>query len=438
MEVFFLSGYVILIVFALIFIKSRLNKIPLILYLIWWGILYAISMANPYDLYPLSNSTYTLLFLNTLMFFIGYLIISYKKKDYRLNLDNNFYKLNRILLVTQIIILPILIYYNVKYQMLLNTLGHTYARTIKYDLGLLFNSVFESAFYSYILQPVLLVISILTAIKFIKKDIKNLTFILMLLNVVLNTRIGLGRFGYFELIAFILIIYFLIKIRNKHKFTINKHKLGQKVIIAISGFFFITLMNYTLLIRKGFEEVSIDSIMEGYILLFEQGVSYFVGPFRAFDYLIHNDLFNEYFYGRLTFGGVDHIFGMFFKLIDSNYITAYQSINPIIQDPIYIGDGKTFNAFYTSLMNHYLDLNIIGILIFPLLYGMVTAYVVNLFVKNQNIGSLSLVVFVVYNAILSSLNWSYQNVSTWVALGLLIILYIYFKKLMFKFNEVSN
>src|SRR5699024_9991313 len=138
-----------------------------------------------------STQTYFIMFLNVLMFFIGYIVTSYKKKNYKINNDIIFGKdIEKLLLITQIIIFPILLFYVVKYQRLLDELGHTYARLIKYDLGLLFSSVFESALYSYILQPLLTIISILVAIKFVQGKIRNITFILMFINLILNTQIG--------------------------------------------------------------------------------------------------------------------------------------------------------------------------------------------------------------------------------------------------------
>lgn len=428
MEILFLLGYIILFMSIFILIKNRINRIPIILYVVWWGVLFIISILNPYQLYPVSLPTYTLIFVNTLMFFIGYIIISYKKHNYQLKMNFSLFKLEKTILIIQIIIFPIMLYYVIKYQALLNSLGHTYARTIRYDLGLLFSSVYESALYSYILQPIILVTSILVAVKFINKDFKNFTFIIMLINVLLNTRIGLGRFGYFELILYLVIIYLLLKKKNGKKFTINKGKIGQQAILVFAGLVLITLMNYTMLIRRGTENISMKSIFDGYNLLFDQAISYFVGPFRALDYFLNTHVSSDYYFGRLTLGGIDHILGIFFKMIDSNYVIAYQAITPMVQDPIVIGYGKTFNAFYTSILNHYLDFNLIGIIIFPLLYGMIVAFVVNMFVKRQNVASLSIVVYFVYNSLMSSLNWEYESISAWFSVTLLFVLYIYSRR----------
>lgn len=428
MGILLILGYFIMFFISCFFLKSKINRIPLIIYISWWGLLIIISLTNPYGLYPVSGITYLLLFLNTFMFFMGYIIVSYKKKNYNITFDINLNKLNKLILPIQIVVLPILVFYVIKYQLLLKSLGHSYARLIKYDLGLLFTSVYESAFYSYILAPILTITSILAAIKFIQRDIKNITFILMFINIILNTQIGLGRFGYFELMMYMLMVYFIMKNSDKSVKSLvsfNKGKFGQRILLFFISFMLITIMNYTLLIRKGYQEINSMNILDGYNLLFDQAFAYFVGPFRALDYLLTSDMFSEhsYFYGRLTLGGVDHILGMFFKLVASNYEVAYQTIVPVTQNPIIIGQDKTFNAFYTSLMNHYLDFNIIGVLIFPFLNGMIVAYFCNKFVKKQSIAILSLLIFSLYNAIISSLKWNYQHVSTWIVLILLAIFY---------------
>src|SRR5699024_4827351 len=145
-----------------------------------------------------------------------------------------------------------------------------------------------------------------------------------------------------------------------------------------------------------------------------------------------NTLNNEvYYYGRLTLGGLDHLIGMFLKLINNSFKTAYHSISPILQNPIVIGEGKTFNAFYTSIMNHYLDFILIGVLIFPLFFYffgllffslffcMFVAYCFYLFFNNHCIVTLSLLTFILYNAVTIILLWHYQQISTWITLFIL-------------------
>lgn len=424
MEILFLFGYFIMFILIFILIKSRVSRVPIALYVLWWGILLGISITDPYDLYPVSLSTYSLLFLNSFMFFIGYIVISDKKNNIKLKPNLCFKRFNKINLVTQLLIFPILIFYAIKYQILLNSYGHTYARIIRYDLGLLFNTVYESALYSYILQPIVLISSILVAIKIVNRDIKNFTFFIMLINVILNSSIGLGRFGYFQLMIFIIMIYLLIK-KKSGRFIINIRKIGQQFILLILGIILITLMNYTMLIRRGKQKIDMESVIEGYHLLFDQAITYFVGPFRAIDYFLNNYIRDEYYYGKLTIGGLEHIFGIFFKILDGDYSIAYQIISPTVQEPIIIGYGKTFNAFYTNLLNHYLDFDIVGIIIFPLIYGMIVSYFANEFTKHQNVASLSILVYVSYNALITNLNWTYENLSAWVTLILLFSLNVF-------------
>src|SRR5699024_883285 len=182
--------------------------------------------------------------------------------NYKINNDIIFGKdIEKLLLITQIIIFPILLFYVVKYQRLLDELGHTYARLIKYDLGLLFSSVFESALYSYILQPLLTIISILVAIKFVQGKIRNITFILMFINLILNTQIGLGRFGYFQLLVYIFTIYFLYKNKITYKQPVSRNNKKQKVVLIFISIILITIMNYTLLLRRGLSKVGIKDLM---------------------------------------------------------------------------------------------------------------------------------------------------------------------------------
>lgn len=420
--------FFIMFIVASSIIKNRISKIPLLIYLLWWYLLLSISSFNPYDLYPVSNKGYLLILLNVFVFFIGYISLCFKKNTNKnFNTSFEFKPIDKIIFTSQILILPVVLYYFLKYQYLLSNLGFLYARSIKYELGYLFGSSIEYIFFTFIIQPIVNITVILFCIKFMNKDIKNWTFVLMLANILLNGQIGLGRFVYFQILIYLLIIYFITKNKGgllKLNIKNAQSRLLTKIFAFVGIFTMITFMAVTTVLRRGFDKITLDNLLnEGYYVLFEQAIVYFIGPFRAFDGLLDSSVLSDFglFWGRLTFGGIDQLLGYLFKLVDPTFLAANSLIGPITRSSVFIGNDQGFNAFYTSLLNYYLDLNIVGILVFPLLYGMFSAFIVNGFIKKKSLSLFILLLFITYNSIASSLRWEYQFPETWIVIFLLFI-----------------
>lgn len=105
--------------------------------------------------------------------------------------------------------------------------------------------------------------------------------------------------------------------------------------MTIVGASIALIMSYTLLIRQGRENISFYETFNGLYTLFDQAIVYFIGPFRTLDYSLQHYVNNKYFWGRLTFGGIEQLIS--FVLLPLNLETAYESITPLIQTPIVIG-----------------------------------------------------------------------------------------------------
>lgn len=79
----------------------------------------------------------------------------------------------------------------------------------------------------------MIIYGIILSVKIINKDFKNISFWLLLLSVFLNSQIGLGRFGYLEVLVYIIIIYLIVNTskKNSMKLSINTKRLSQLFII---------------------------------------------------------------------------------------------------------------------------------------------------------------------------------------------------------------
>lgn len=421
--------FIIIFSISLGFIKNRISRAALSFYMLWWFFLLTISLFNPYELYPVSNKTYTLIMLNIFMYFLGYISVCYKKSKTNFCINLNTAHLRKYLMWAQICIFPILLYYYIRYQSLLNSLGFLYARTIKFDLGYLFNSSFEYILYTFIVQPVVDISIIIFCIKLIIGDFKNKLFVFTGINIILNAQTGLGRFVYFQALIYLISSYIIIRksngVENFSNGKYKKPKKQKKITVYFASLLMVNVMVIVTLLRQGAKQLTLEMLSSTYLDLFEQAIVYFIGPFRALDTLIQgNTASNNLFFGRLTLGGLDQLLGYLLMIIDSSFQTVNAIVGPMTRSSIPIGQGQQFNAFYTSLLNHYLDFNIVGIMLFPLIYGIISAYIANVFSNNSKATMFMLLLFNTYNSIASSLRWEYQFPGAWVVVVLLLILNI--------------
>lgn len=246
----------------------------------------------------------------------------------------------------------------------------------------------------------------------------------MTIIIVLHSLIGFGRMNYFKLIlsTSLCIIYFcdlkkIFSIRNIIYF----------VILLLSVFIIACLMMY---FRVFSGEVDVFNIVSYQL---KQIFEYILGSFRALDRFINNGFvgFENYTFGRATFAGVEEILLYPIKFLGSEITSFNQNIAPITQQGIVVGyETPYYNAFYTSIMNFYLDFRIMGVVVFSLLQGLLVKYALNIYVKEKNIISMVLVLYVSLNLITGFLRWEYQAGNN---IFLLIVLFI-----LAKFDKIKK
>ena len=92
------------------------------------------------------------------------------------------------------------------------------------------------------------------------------------------------------------------------------------------------------------------------------------------------------------------------------------------QIPIKIGEDTEFNAFYTCVMNFYLDYGFLGVIIFPILHSILIILSLNQYYRKKDIFSFILLNFVLLNLFFSIIRWNYQSgTSTFVLLTMIFI-----------------
>lgn len=392
-------------------------------YLVWWGMWLSISQFNLFNIYDVSLKSYSFLLLNIGMFSVGY-IIFYKPKLYnkcfaKVNLPNK-----RVFLF-QLILFVILLYYWQRYSMIFNQMTFYDARRIRFEVGLLFSSGYEVLFFNYVVTFAVYFFILLAISNYLINRKIDRNLLLSIINCIIYGFIGLGRFIYFDSAVFLITGFLLLKQIQKGKerkirFGINFIKKLIVISVFIIGGLF--LSSYITSVRMGHND-----IFMGLSDAFQQFIIYFTGPFRALDYYFYT--FKNSFdltLGRSTLAGLDEIVNNLLYYFNRNSIALNGKIAFYTASNIYIGGGHWFNAFYTCLMNYYMDLGILGVIIIPFIFGGIAAKVFNIFNKNPNVYTLMLIMYFTYTTLASEFRWSFQSPTPWIIL--LYILLLVFKE----------
>lgn len=428
---------ILFVITIILFLFIGIKKIktfsnPLSIYLIFWGLWIIISLFNPYDLYPVSSFAYLLVWVNIFSFSIGFLVIS-KKKKYQINIEQNLLIIKeRSLFFAEIILLIILIYYNKKYFALLSYGNIGEARRIRFELGYLFGNYTEYLLYNYFVISTLYLTIIINILKFILDKKINASLVITIVNILLFASIGLGRFVIFDFIVFAILGVVLTKKKSKN-FLFNtkrgKYKsLVKYFFLLIAGVFVMTLITS---FRYGRSIQSFEDMFFWLMFSVQQGMIYFLGPFRAFDSFLNLNPHTTYGLTviRSTFSGLEEIINNIFILAGISINTANSIMSSFTVDSIVIGfNGQSFNAFYTGLTNFYLDGGISYIFIIPFLFGMIVAKIWNTFNEEPNFFMIALLIFIVKTTLAYQYRWDFSSPSNWIIFAILVIFYKVSKK----------
>ena len=420
---------IIIVIFSLaifVSLKSSMDDICkkiIIVYLVLTGGILCISNLNPVGLNKVSIYTYILWIINVLSFTITFIFFSlnYIKEEKK---DSERYKTrynkifnSKILLIVEIIEMLLLIYYFIKYITLIGTINNSQIRIARFTM--LFGSAFETLFYNYIIGGMLSITSIMLVIMLLRKDFKNPILWISIINVVLYTFIGFGR-----MTVFTVIIYFMLGII----FSNRKSKITKK---QIFGFSLLVLIMFTLFVsiicvRMYDVNKSLwNNIKIAINNQLKQTLEYFLGGLRTLDEFLENGFveFDKHTYGRATFAGLDEIVLYFPKGVGAEINSFNNLANGIMSNPHQIGkDTNYFNAFYTCVMNYYLDFGILGVVLFPALHAMFIVYIVKQFYKEDCSGPAEITLYyVVGNLMFTVLKWNYQGGSNVFVLVILLI-----------------
>jgi oligosaccharide repeat unit polymerase len=439
---------VITLILFIILAKVKTNTVKNVLtcYLVYWGGWILISLSNPYGLDAVSDKTYLLIWLNLFFFSIGYLMFCKKintNKYSNLVYKNNTYKL---FVIVQVIVLFVLFYYLIKYNILLKSTVITDARKIKFELGFLFGSYAESLVYNYFIETFLYLSVIINIGIYLATRKKNISLFINIISIFIFAFTGLGRFVFWDIFIFVFVAIYIKKedptimhVGNNCKRYTERKRSNSKLIYVLYSFLFIFFMTLITSIRTGASILDVKSFVYWLGYSIKQGVLYLTGPFRVFDFFINNKIYDNigYTLGRATFAGIDEIVNNLFMLLGLNIKSANYLMSSFIKNPVYIGGEQTFSIFYPVLMNFYLDGGVFYVIIFAFLYGAISAKIWNLYNESPNLFTYSLLIFFVKTTIASQYRWDFIAPSNCIIIIVLIILSIKNKKYNIDMDSVN-
>lgn len=424
--------FICFIIFAFVFSKYRTGKFFNIItpFIGLWTIMLFISKFMSGYLYKVDDKTYNIIYLFVVVVLLGFLVIS-KKFTIKRNEDQLEKYLkngedtssNKIMLTIQLVFLVILFLYLIKYNSIKAVIPVYQLRIVRYQIGSLFSNGMELLFYNYVIATFVELMGLISIVKIIMTYRVSSTDLLGLLSLLVFSLIGLGRFGLFNAVYFILATFFLLGVSFYKKVSFEKN--GKKIIF-LSGILIIMVITMVLIgsTRQGKQ---LTGFSDFFLMLkdsFSQAIVYFIGPFRSLDYYFHysNNFFNDFLYGRAFFSGLDEFFSFAFSLIGLGWTSSNSIISNLTSIPISIGEGINFNAFYTAIFNAYLDAGYYGVVFLGLILGIIAGLIWNFHLRKRNFYSFLLVIYFSLMLISTVYRFEFQQFKSYGIIFILICL----------------
>jgi oligosaccharide repeat unit polymerase len=273
-----------------------------------------------------------------------------------------------------------------------------------YYSGDMYGNEFELV-QAFLLSPMDIICAVLWAYSLFRQ--RNWVFIVMTVFLFANNSLVGGRVGYL-IIGFMLpLIMILLGIRI------------WKYLPALTGMLIVVylIVSYITAARFGGSgELSFDNIVNnGVEETNKQIVTYSVGPVAAFNVSIDENFSRQI--GGLKNGALFgasfvHLTYIIMNKLGKPFRQPFLDYSERIQDEyIDIGSGY-WNALYTSVNAYYLDAGIIGVILYPFIFGSLFCFLIKLLLKTRSIWHLFLLGFMCRMVFFSICNYTFTSAFT--------------------------
>ena len=418
---------IIISIFFLVMLLSAIKvsmepvyKKVLFLYIFFVCTILLISSANPLGLYDVSEKTYFYLLASIASFAVSFILMS-KRTQVSYEPNTLVYKeewflkskaVNGVFLG----VLAVVVAYKFKYDAVIRNLKPGQYRIARFTN--LFGSAFEALFFNYLVSGMALIATIIFAVLIVEKEYKNLLVYTCGSTVLVYSLIGYGRMIY--LATMIYLMFSLLIINNLKELFNIKMILKAGAILSLVLLFCIALVYF----RTAEDYYSFSAnIKNAFVMQIRQLIEYFTIGMRLLDDFLKNgfELFPKHTYGRATFAGIEEIILYPAKGLGAE-IDSFNNIIPIeTQVMKQVGENTTANAFYTCVMNYYLDFGAPGVIIFSGLHGCLISMAAAAYIRRRDFFSLLLLNYVFYHLLFSIVMWDYQSGTYVFVLAILIV-----------------
>ncbi|MBQ4584454.1 MAG: oligosaccharide repeat unit polymerase [Bacilli bacterium] len=393
-------------------IKKRTAKDKLVFFYIAVSIIFLfLSMANVYGLYKVSLKTYFIYIVSIIFLILG---LKIKLKEKQINkkdkksiidvtikmFDSEIFRI--IILCCMFIIMG----YFLKYLFIIKDLPASEIRMAAFDK--LYSNAYDAVFYLYVVNNINVLFTILIPLLIFDNSLKHkhikFNLCVMIISFILFSLIGFGRLNFLNIIlAFLFVGLYFVKFENIFK--------KKNLLYFIAGILLIFIVSMLFIYIRVFSSNQSNGLFSLINYQTKQIFEYFLGSFRALDVFISNGFngISRYSFGRATFAGIDEIVLYPIKFFGGEVLSFNQIVSPLTQEGIAVGyNTPYYNAFYTSIMNYYLDFGFLGVCLFSYLHGLFINYIFKLYNNRETIISKVLIVLVSINLFMGILKWNYQ------------------------------
>lgn len=385
----FILAYLLFFVFVFLYgvaslsVRSGVGRGWAMLFIGWWGLLLAVSVTNPFDLYEVSSNSYFLFCLFVCFYFFGFAVFFQRKKldvdglinkslcDYKRLVNNHYFKFFLVLFSL------VLLSYAYKYAQYIAVAGSLDSRVARFEIGKVFDSAYEIVLFDYFIGGLIWILKFIVAFGVVFSASRNFVWVLSFISCALYMSFGAGRNIAIEIGLLIVFLVMLGSYSNSLvKKSVNKYKVVLFLVVLYIASVFATFS------RMSDGSISLEEFVEANLILLEHAAVYSVGSFRAFDYAYANyqNLLSLNF-GLLTASGFDEVFSLGLRFLGGDVVPYSNYWGGVLAQPIPIGSHHEFNALYTALFNFYFDFGFVGVVFNGFLFGAVCSKILNLSIR---------------------------------------------------------
>ena len=376
-------------IFLIWFLHVRMDissKTVLFIFVSLWFLALILAVNGVSWLYDISDYSFFLLVLNVCSFFLGFNLVRINSREYIDFSDLKFkYQIECVLnnRIFQILVIVLFLY-----MLYLYSIFSAFKAAVE-NLGELRDAYFSNELFGregliigyFFKTPMIYMLCPLFAYCCIYK--RNWLFVLMAVILYIESSLSGGRFGYLR--CFVLPLLFVgLVFRSKTTKLMKVLTYFIPVVLA-----FLAAITAVTAMRMGDMDLNKETMIEAWETTSEHLISYFAGPSVAFDRSIdlnYVDRIGGYSLGLQSFSFVEGLFNVVMGKFGINYESPLTTLVELKQNArIYIGNGISWNALYTWNLMFYTDLGLIGVILFPFLFGLIIRILIKKFYRKRNL-----------------------------------------------------